>query len=154
LQNGKSAGLFHIVGCVDDDLYKQGTRIQGVHVLGRREDIPSLVAKHDVGIIVFAIHNIEDEERNRLLEICRATGVQMVVVPDILGELRAVANGNGHLHKTSPSADETPRFVSSQQVDNWLAELETMARVNDWDAVRQRLLTLRLQIGKPKAEER
>jgi lipopolysaccharide/colanic/teichoic acid biosynthesis glycosyltransferase len=87
LSNGPSAGAFHIVGFADDDLYKQSLRIGGVSVLGRRNDIPRLVEKHDIGIIVFAIHNIAASERTRLLEICVNARARLVIAPDILGAL-------------------------------------------------------------------
>ncbi len=41
LNSGQSSDLFHPVGIVDDDLYKQGVRIRGVDVVGRSEDIPA-----------------------------------------------------------------------------------------------------------------
>lgn len=87
LSHGPSAELFHVVGFVDDDFYKQGIRIGGVHVLGRRGDIQRLVEKHDVGIIVFAIHNIDVVEQKRVLEICANTKAQIVHAPNILGTL-------------------------------------------------------------------
>ena len=71
LNNGKYAMTLQVVGVVDDDLYKQDSRIHGLNVLGRREDIPELVAKYDIGIMVFAIHNISAQERQELIEICQ-----------------------------------------------------------------------------------
>ncbi len=65
LRNGDAGRLFRVAGFIDDDLYKQNTRIRGVDVLGRREDIPELVARYDVGLILFAIHNIPIEERTK-----------------------------------------------------------------------------------------
>jgi FlaA1/EpsC-like NDP-sugar epimerase len=80
-----------VVGFVDDDLYKQGVRIQGSKVLGRCADIPHLLKQFDVGVVVFAIHNILSEERARLLEACRRPGIRLVEVPDVLALLRGTA---------------------------------------------------------------
>lgn len=107
MQNGRSARAFRIVGCVDDDLYKQDTRIYGMDVLGRRDDIPRLVQKHDIGIIIFAIHNISDAERQTLLDICATTDAQVVMVPDFLADLRAVLQDDHR--KFYDSKNEPPR---------------------------------------------
>ena len=99
LSHGPSAGAFDMVGFVDDDLYKQGARIAGVSVLGRRTDIRDLVEKHDIGIIVFAIHNINAMERQRLLEICASTKARIVETPDILASLNEIRVANGNHQK-------------------------------------------------------
>jgi FlaA1/EpsC-like NDP-sugar epimerase len=83
---------FHVVGFVDDDLYKQGARIRGVDVIGRREDIPDLVKEHDIGIIVYAIHNIAADERDEIMALCRQASIPVVEMPDFLGRLRTVAS--------------------------------------------------------------
>ncbi|MBW8012034.1 MAG: hypothetical protein FVQ83_12485 [Chloroflexi bacterium] len=92
LSNEKSPSAFYVVGFVDDDLYKQGVRIRGFTVLGQRNDIPNLVEKHDVGIIVFAIHNISEEERESLMEICQKSKARIAVLPDFLGDLRMLVS--------------------------------------------------------------
>lgn len=88
LQSGRAGSAFRVVGYVDDDLYKQDMRIRGANVLGRREDIAHLVREYDVGIILFAIHNIPHYERECLLEICQATHARVVQMPDMLSTLR------------------------------------------------------------------
>ena len=93
LRNGDAGRLFRVAGFIDDDLYKQNTRIRGVDVLGRREDIPELVARYDVGLILFAIHNIPIEERRRLLTICSSTPARVMMIPDVLGDLRDLVSG-------------------------------------------------------------
>jgi FlaA1/EpsC-like NDP-sugar epimerase len=95
LSHGPSAGAFETVGFVDDDLYKQGARIAGVSVLGKRADIRDLVEKYDIGIIVFAIHNINESERQRLLEICVSTKARILETPDILASLNGIRGANG-----------------------------------------------------------
>jgi len=105
LSRGHFARSFHIVGCVDDDLYKQGIRISGLDVLGLRGDIPALVKKHDVGLIIFAIHNIQPAERREILELCAQTPARTVVFPDLPAALNMLIapNGNGHgVRETQP----------------------------------------------------
>ena len=48
------AGKFQIVGFIDDDLRSQGMTIYGSRVIGRIKDIPKVIQKQDVGLIVLA----------------------------------------------------------------------------------------------------
>ncbi len=151
LQNGKSANAFRIVGSVDDDLYKQGTRIYGVHVLGCRDDIPQLVKQHDIGIIIFAIHNISEEERSQVLDICKATEAQVVVIPDILAELRSASKSNGdktqpRKHHHNNGLGDGPS-IPCGQVNNWLDQLEGIARDGDIETLKEHISKMRRQVG-------
>ena len=106
--NGPLSRAFSVVGMVDDDPRKSGLRISGCKVLGDTTKISELTKKYDVGVILFAIERIEPNQRQRLLSICRATGVQMIVIPDVLTHLReefskqhailSSGNGNGNRH--------------------------------------------------------
>jgi FlaA1/EpsC-like NDP-sugar epimerase len=93
LSQRRADNAMWVVGFVDDDLYKQGVRIQGSRVLGKCADIPHLLKQFDVGVVVFAIHNILSEERARLLEACRRPGIRLVEVPDVLALLRGTGRG-------------------------------------------------------------
>ena len=92
LQNHQDDSAFHVVGFIDDDIYKDKLRIRGVDVLGRRDDIPALVKKHDIGIIIFAIHRLSAEEQQEVLNICEQTPTRVVMMPDFMGRLTAVAS--------------------------------------------------------------
>ena len=95
LQTSRSMKAFRVVGFIDDDLYKQDTRIRGLQVLGQREQLSELVSRHDVGIILFAIHNIHSEDRKQLMDICLSTGVQVLMAPDVLGSLNNILQEDG-----------------------------------------------------------
>lgn len=71
------------VGFVDDDPSKKGMRIHGVKVRGTREDIPRLVAQHDVDEILIAIPSATAEEIRPLVDVCRWTGVKLKILPDL-----------------------------------------------------------------------
>jgi len=105
LGNGPDAAAFHIVGFVDDDLFKQGIRFSGLDVLGKRMDIPPLVQKHDVGLIIYAINNIPPAEREEVLEICRRTPARVVISPDVAG----IVNQMVQTGKTPPVTDSSVR---------------------------------------------
>lgn len=132
LTTGRSAGLFNLAGFVDDDLFKQGLRISGLRVLGRREDIPRLVHEHDIGILVFAIHNIAPQERQQLLEICAHTPARLVLLPDVLGDLHGASGF---------SADQAP--APDHDLAALLAELDALAQAGDLPALQERLSRLR-----------
>ncbi|MBN2676726.1 MAG: sugar transferase, partial [Anaerolineaceae bacterium] len=95
LANSRDGAKFNVVGFVDDDFTKQGSRIRGINVLGGTEEIEEIVRKHDVGIILYAIHNIDIQTSNEILERCQATPAQVIHFPDVIGHLSEAINRNG-----------------------------------------------------------
>ena len=96
LENSREAKHFRVVGLIDDDFDIQGTRVRGVPIVGGRKAISEIVKAHDVGIILFAIHNISSDHKNEILEKCRETGAHIIMFPNVLGELTLAARANGH----------------------------------------------------------
>jgi len=139
LNNGRNEGLFRIVGYVDDDLYKKDTRIRGVNVLGNRQDIPRLVEEYDVGIILFAIHNIPASERNRLLDICHATPARIYIVPDVLANLRQVARVQDNVEMEMAGETLDTKF----DLQNWLDSLESKAQDGDLQGLQEQIRQMR-----------
>jgi hypothetical protein len=148
----RAARTLSAVGFIDDDLYKQDTRIQGLPVIGRRADIPQLVARHDIGLIVFAIHNIPPEERAELLEFCASTPAQVVVMPDILGILDSVMQqasedkSKGQVYEAIESLIPCEICLSRAtplKLGNWLTELETSAQTGDLKEINAQIQALR-----------
>ena len=80
--------LFTVVGLVDDDPRKQRNEVFSVKVIGTTRELPELVERHQVGLVVVAIANASGEEEQRLLSACQVEGVQVVVVPDLIKVLR------------------------------------------------------------------
>ncbi len=76
--------VFGIVGIVDDDPKKQGLCINGYRVLDETRKIPDLVEKYDVGLIVFAISNIQPVKQRQLLEVCKSTSAKVIEIPDLV----------------------------------------------------------------------
>jgi len=133
--NSRGASAFHVVGFVDDDLFMQGVRIRGINVLGRRKDIPKIIEQRDVGIIIFAIHNISTDERQKLIEICDSTPAQVIMLPDFLGSLNAVTT---LIENKSDSFDLIPNGetrLSMKEFDSWLEQLEKSAQNGDLTTV-------------------
>jgi lipopolysaccharide/colanic/teichoic acid biosynthesis glycosyltransferase len=79
--------LFHIVGFVDNDLTKQGMRFFGSDVIGLWEDIPTLVSKNDIGLIILADYRVDSKDYKAIKNLCSKTNARLVVMPDILASL-------------------------------------------------------------------
>lgn len=88
LRDNPSGRLFNIVGIVDDSLDLLGTLLHRVPILGVCDQIQEIARQHEVGTIVFAIHNIDESRRKYLLSECQITDARMVIVPDLLTDLR------------------------------------------------------------------
>ena len=73
----------HVVCAVDDNRSKQGRYLEGVPVVGGRDDIEDACAKYNVEQIIFAIPSCSIQTRKELLEICTATGLEVKAIPGI-----------------------------------------------------------------------
>jgi len=83
-------GLMHsphrydVVCAVDDDPGMQKRRIGRIKVDGMSKDIPRLVDRHGIQVILLAIPNASAKERRRISSICASTNCELKKVPDIL----------------------------------------------------------------------
>ena len=111
---------------VDDDPRKMGLRFDGNRVIGCSDDIPRLVERWNVGVILFAIGNIPPEKRTAILNRCRRTAVRIVLVPDLFELLSASLFPSERPPGDSLSAD-WHGGVPVPQVLEWLAELEALS---------------------------
>jgi len=107
LSNSKEGLEYNVVGYLDDDFQKQGTRYRGIEVLGGVEDLEKITQKYDVGIILFAIHRIDEEKRAKILKRCEATKAQVVMFPNIIGHLSDALNQNGNSSQNDRQAYST-----------------------------------------------
>lgn len=143
-QNSNFARSLNLVGFVDDDLFLQGSRIYGKSVIGRREDIPALVKKYDVGILVFSIHNISKRERMELLEICGSTGAKLIMFPDFLGIMNQSLASRANSDQPVSEPDHRPATLEAgipvNQLQDWLKMLNDHAERGDVEGIK-------LQIG-------
>ena len=71
------------IGFVDDDGRKLGMRIHGVKVLGRREDIPHLIAQEAIDEIIIAMPTAPGKEIREIMKICEQAGVTARTVPGL-----------------------------------------------------------------------
>jgi FlaA1/EpsC-like NDP-sugar epimerase len=77
---------YKVVGFVDDQAEKRGLQVAGSKVLGCGDDLPTLVKRYDVEIILIAIPSASGLEMTRILELCHSAGIDCKTVPG-LGEI-------------------------------------------------------------------
>ena len=73
----------HVCCIIDDDRSKQGRFIDGVQVVGGREDILTNVQKYGIDKIFLALPSAPAEERRDILDICKETGCELKNLPGI-----------------------------------------------------------------------
>ncbi len=168
LTTGTHRDMMKIVGYVDDDFYMHDSRIRGINVIGRCRDIPELVSKYDIGVIIFAIHNITSKARREILDLCYKTPARTVFFPDIPATLSDIVNRDiGMRHNKSQTSNQT--FVPSSpnsdlpchicliklsppKVIAWLDHLEHTANQGDIETVLAHIQDLRKLVGSDVSE--
>lgn len=89
LQRYPEGRYYKVVGFVDDDKAKGGMVIHGVPVLGDRTQIPALVRRYSIDLLLLAIHRIPGQQLRELLDICIGTNARIKVVPNMFDLLEA-----------------------------------------------------------------
>jgi FlaA1/EpsC-like NDP-sugar epimerase len=80
-----------VVGCVDDDASKLGMRIHGVPVLGRVEELPSVVLENFVDEILIAIPSATGVQMQRVTQACLKAQLPFKTVPTLRDIIRGEA---------------------------------------------------------------
>lgn len=78
---------------IDDDPNYWGRTIEGVKVVGGRDDILSAVEKYSIQKIYFAIPTATAEQKRDILNVCKETGCEMKILPGMY----ELINGNVHV---------------------------------------------------------
>jgi FlaA1/EpsC-like NDP-sugar epimerase len=74
------------IGYIDDDLSKRGMSIQGIKVLGMRDDIPTLLKANAVDEVLIAIPSFRSKDIRAVVEIIRNSGgpAKVKILPGLL----------------------------------------------------------------------
>lgn len=72
-----------LVCIIDDNPAKVGSFMQGVRVVGKKEDIPRYVEEYNIDEIIIAIPTLAKEAKDELLEICNSTACHILTLPGI-----------------------------------------------------------------------
>ncbi|MHB8132784.1 MAG: sugar transferase [Anaerolineaceae bacterium] len=123
------ANTFSVCGLLDDDIRKQGQRVNGVDVLGTTDQLQEIVDREDIGLIVYTIYNVDPRRRHKLIAKCHRTGVRVVVIPDIMTQLSEQKHMPPELVNIEENGLTTPALA------RYLAELEHLSRSGNTDAV-------------------
>lgn len=87
---------------IDDNSNKWGRLIEGVPIVGGREDIIASVQKYHIEEILFAIPTASAQTRSEILNICKETNCDLKRLPGMY----QLANGEISLSKMKPVAVE------------------------------------------------
>ncbi len=80
----ESDKIFGKVVCfIDDDVEKIGRRLDGVPVVGGRDEIIKAAAQYNVNKIIYAIPSGDGKTKKEYLDICCKTGCSVEIVPGI-----------------------------------------------------------------------
>src|SRR5437763_12132786 len=69
----ESGDRYDLIGFVDDDPRKRGQRIHGLPVLGGRHDLPHIIERRHIDLIIIAINNVRGEDLRQNLTIAHST---------------------------------------------------------------------------------
>ena len=73
----------HVACLIDDNREKKGRILDGVRIVGGREEIVNAVKRYDISKIIYAIPSSNGATRKEILDICDKTGCEIQVVPGI-----------------------------------------------------------------------
>jgi lipopolysaccharide/colanic/teichoic acid biosynthesis glycosyltransferase len=89
LKQGEGSRILSIVGIVDDEQPAMlGMCLKGNRLLGGIADLPELIARYDVGVVMFAVPNAGVEVQERVHHLCESSNARMVHVADLLSTLQ------------------------------------------------------------------
>jgi hypothetical protein len=94
--------------------------IAGKTVIGSSHEIPALVRRHDIGLIIFAITRIDQGQRDQIVEICDGTPTRLVMFPDLMGIVRDCIE-DAETPAMPPVPAKTDHAFAG---DAWLEELD------------------------------
>ena len=82
VQNDKE--VYGRISCIiDDNPNKWGRFIDGIPIVGGRNDIPDNVGKYSIERIYLAIPSASKEDQSAIIDICKETGCSMKILPGI-----------------------------------------------------------------------
>lgn len=72
-----------IVCIIDDDRRKLGRRLDGVKIVGTRDNILSVVEKYRIEEIIIAIPSATAQQRREIVNLCQKTDCELLMLPAI-----------------------------------------------------------------------
>lgn len=113
LKRGEFRYLFNIVGVVDDaTLRRRGMWINGCLVLGMVSDIPDLVKKYDIGIVILTSSEISDQAKGLIHTIRQNTEIRVAHLPQMLSSLSQQITQSIPTPERFTWAQDQPRYFA------------------------------------------
>jgi FlaA1/EpsC-like NDP-sugar epimerase len=81
--SGRGDLRLDIRGFVDDDPQKAGSVVHGVRVVGTTEEIPFLVAEHEIQQVIITIAKASRRDLRRIVKVCEDCGVRTRIIPGL-----------------------------------------------------------------------
>jgi exopolysaccharide biosynthesis polyprenyl glycosylphosphotransferase len=75
---------FNLVGFLDDGEERVGERVGKSRILGTFAEIDRVIAEFKVGMVLFAMPELKDQQRRELAEACLARDVEVAFVPGLV----------------------------------------------------------------------
>ncbi|MBN2711339.1 MAG: polysaccharide biosynthesis protein [Planctomycetes bacterium] len=72
---------YNVIGMVDDDPMKIGTRLHGVQVLGGGRSLPEVIEHHRIEKILVAVPNISAGKMREIVDLCGGHHIKFKIVP-------------------------------------------------------------------------
>ena len=82
IRNNKTLGMYPVC-LIDDDESKYNHFMEGVKVVGNRDDIPRMVSVYQVDRIIIAMPSISASELSKIIIICKDTHCKIQTIPGI-----------------------------------------------------------------------
>ncbi|HET6632788.1 MAG TPA: nucleoside-diphosphate sugar epimerase/dehydratase [Rhodanobacteraceae bacterium] len=98
----KRSSRYRVVGFLDDDPTLRGSRVRGVPVLGRLQQLPELARGVAAEMILLALPAISAREMRRVVRLCEETGLPFRTVP----RLEDVVSGRAQFNQLKEVAIE------------------------------------------------
>ena len=145
LTKGELLPGFTVVGMVDDNPRMGGVQVGVCRLLGTTTDIPALVERHDVGLLVFAINQVSASDNIRIKTICDQTKARTIFLPDVVHTLKS------KFHERQPVIDSALSLADTQRL---LTDLDGLLEKKQVQQARAkiRLLQDNLSIAQISAE--
>lgn len=86
---------YDIVGIIDDDNTKKGKLINGINVIGGRDEIISACCDHEVEEIILAIPSADLKTKKQIINLCKQTNCKLKTLPGVY----EMIDGNVNLSK-------------------------------------------------------
>ncbi len=70
-----------VIGFVDEDAQRQGQSFHGVPVLGMAKDLPTIIKKYYVDLVLITQAAVQSKEIRHIVEVCRGMNIQSKILP-------------------------------------------------------------------------